>query len=157
MHKVPECRDESEEQEQNDVKNEQDSRNDVEPVGMVRYLVNHNRQSSRTHRDNEPAVMIRATSVLLLEHGKSLYIRRREIADYFLKDNILFVARILSILCFLCFLCFLYSILNHGACGSNASVCYQIVFEMCWDRLGQISRILDVKMGIAIAAIAGAG
>lgn len=38
-HGVPEDRDHGEEQEQDNIENEEDVRHDVEPVGMVRYLM----------------------------------------------------------------------------------------------------------------------
>jgi hypothetical protein len=41
MHKIPQRRDESEEQEQAEIDNEQDGRDDVEPAGVVRYLVDY--------------------------------------------------------------------------------------------------------------------
>lgn len=41
IHGVPKNRDEREKQEQDDVEDEEDLRYDVEPVGMVGYLVEH--------------------------------------------------------------------------------------------------------------------
>jgi hypothetical protein len=56
VHGIAENRDEGEEQEQNNVENEHDFRDNVEPVSIEWYLMEHDRQSSRAHSDYEPTV-----------------------------------------------------------------------------------------------------
>ena len=73
IESVPQARDKSEEEEEGEVEDEENDGDDLEPVSIVRKLMEQDRYDSSAHCDDEPAVPDRSyqlTANMLLNRGE---------------------------------------------------------------------------------------
>ena len=146
---ISQNRNERKKKKQYNIENEENIRKDVEPVGMIWYLMKQDWYHSRAHGNYEPPRMMQRRLISNIWNTDSCYIRGCKVPDDPSKPMVLFIIRSSNRQCFLCFL------VDPGIRQCTGFVFFRDSVEMS---LAVISRIFGVfNMEMVLASAAGAG